>query len=452
MNEAIALHGIAAAPAHNGGQAITQGQERINAGTLVPQLHALRHGDHFCSFYEDRSEQMAIVAPFFKECLERGEACLYVVDDRTVEEVMAALERVGVDAEAARSRGALTFLSKQQWRNPGDFDVEVMAADARELIRSALAPGFTGLWTAVDMTWALAPDISPEDLAVWESHWNRILRDIPVVLLCQCNRSRLSPETLHHELRTHPMAILGGHVYPNFFYEPPDVYLGRTDHRTRVDWMVGQLRLASVAEAERKRRMRTEIMLREIHHRVKNSLQIAASLLSLQAIEMPDAECATALLDSEARLRTIALIHSALYAVEGETQVDLRDVLPRIAESHRADHGGVSVEVVADEVLLDVDTAVPCALVVNELVSNAFKHAFPGDAQGQVLLQLTQGDDGQVAVMVQDDGRGMPPYVDWRAPRSLGLRLVHALSHQIGGTVRMDTDQGATFTVAFPCA
>ncbi len=104
--------------------------ERVRSGPLIPQLTALQHGDHFCSFYDSPREQLNIIAPFFKEALRRGEACLYVVDDRTVEEVTGALATLGVDARVEQERGALVFVSKSEWRNTGDFDLQRMREKA----------------------------------------------------------------------------------------------------------------------------------------------------------------------------------------------------------------------------------------------------------------------------------------------------------------------------------
>jgi PAS domain S-box-containing protein len=240
---------------------------RIIAGPLAPQLAALQPGDHLCSFYRTPAEQLTVAIPFLQEALRRGVACLYVADDRSLDDITGAMEAAGIDTRGQRERGALAFVGKWQWRNPGKFDVKAMAQRVQDLIVRVLAPGFSALWVAVDMTWTLEPDIGAEELARWESDWNDLLRDLPIVLLCQYNRWRLTPETLHHELRTHPMAILGDHVYPNFFYQPPDIFLDNASHAHRVDWMFDQLRFA--AEAEQSLR-ESEERFRLLTRRVKD--------------------------------------------------------------------------------------------------------------------------------------------------------------------------------------
>jgi PAS domain S-box-containing protein len=222
--------------------------DRVKAGALVPQLGAIQHGDHLCSFYHSPSEQLGVVVPFLKEGLTRGEACLYVAVDRTVNEVTGALEAVAIDVKRELHRGALSFVDKWQWRNPGNFDINAMAKGVQELVRHALSPGFPGLWISVDMTWALDPDISPEELARWESGLNDLIREAPVVLLCQYNCGQVAPETLLYELQTHPMVILGDHVHPNFFYESPDVFLGKITPVGKVNWMINQLHMAAAKE------------------------------------------------------------------------------------------------------------------------------------------------------------------------------------------------------------
>ena len=113
---------------------------------LERQLTSLRHGDHACSFYNGAAEQEALVISFVQEGLARGEHCVYVVDDRTVEEITTGLGRAGVDVSREQARGALQFINRAQWRNPGDFDVATMGEGVKKLVNQALAPGWPGLW------------------------------------------------------------------------------------------------------------------------------------------------------------------------------------------------------------------------------------------------------------------------------------------------------------------
>jgi len=225
---------------------------------LEKQLAKLRHGDHACSFYQDRTEQEALVSFFVHEGLARGEHCVYVVDDRTIEEVATALRRAGVDISREQRRGALQFINRAQWRNPGDFDVVAMGEGVKRLVKQALAPGWPGLWIAVEMTWALSPDVNPERLAEWEAFWNTLITDMPAVLLCQYNRRRIPPAAVYLELKTHPLIVTPHEVYRNFYYEPPDLFLNQEAYGERVEWMLEQFQRARALEEERSRRLQEQ--------------------------------------------------------------------------------------------------------------------------------------------------------------------------------------------------
>ena len=226
-------------------------RERVMASRLEQQLSTLRQGDHACSFYQTAAEQMAVVVPFVKEGLARGEGCVYIADDRTVEEVTEALLTAGADVGREQKCGALLFSCKWDWRNSGEFDIDMMAAGVKTLVDQALAPGLPGLWVAVEMTWTLEPDIDPRTLAQWESHWNELIAGMPVVLLCQYNRQRITPAAIRWELRTHPLVICNDQVYPNLYYEPPDLFLDPEAYEQRVEWMLAQLQRVRLAEEER---------------------------------------------------------------------------------------------------------------------------------------------------------------------------------------------------------
>jgi PAS domain S-box-containing protein len=221
---------------------------------LKNQLASLRHGDHACSFYASAAEQEAQVISFMKEGLACGERCVYVVDDRTADEIVTGLTRAGVDVSHEQARGALYFINKAQWRTPGDFDIAVMAEGVKRLVNQALAPGWPGLWVAVEMTWALSPDIDPERLAEWEAFWNHLITEMPVVLLCQYNRLRIPPAAIYLELKTHPLVVTPHEVYRNFYYEPPDLFLNQGAYGERVAWMLEQFQQTRAIEEERVRR------------------------------------------------------------------------------------------------------------------------------------------------------------------------------------------------------
>ncbi len=195
-----------------------------------------------------------------------------------------------------------------------------------------------------------------------------------------------------------------------------------------------------------------EILLKEIHHRVKNNLQVISSLLSLQAHKVTDSQTVAALLDSQHRVHSMALIHERLYQSGNLAQINLgeyvRGLAGFLARAYQ-DGGTVQLEVRADEIMLDLDRAVSCGLILNELITNAYKYAFPNQRTGHLEVVLRHVVDGGILLRVRDDGIGFPPDLDYRNTSSLGLQLVSSLTGQIDGTLEMEVRQGTCFSIRF---
>ncbi len=193
-----------------------------------------------------------------------------------------------------------------------------------------------------------------------------------------------------------------------------------------------------------------EVLLREVHHRVKNNLQVISSLLALQQRRLEGTEAAQALGEAHARVRSISLVHDQLYRAADLGDVDFHAYLETLV-ARLAQTAGPGVEVSVDvaPVQLGVDRAIPCGLIVNELVTNALKHAFAGRAAGRVRVELRDSGPDELTLSVSDDGVGLPAGFDPAAQPTLGLVLVRTLAQQIGGQLVASTDRGARFAVRF---
>ena len=194
-----------------------------------------------------------------------------------------------------------------------------------------------------------------------------------------------------------------------------------------------------------------EVLLQEVHHRVKNNLQIISSLLNLQTESLPDI-AQRALEDSQRRIRSMALVHEQLYGGTDPGELDFADYVRSLtSDLMNAYRGGlerVRLRLELEPVLLGVSQAISCGLILNELVTNALKYAFPGSRTGEVLVEL-YGQGGKVELRVADDGVGFPPGFDWTQSHSLGLRIVALLTHQLSGILRNDPAAGTGFTLTF---
>jgi PAS domain S-box-containing protein len=192
-----------------------------------------------------------------------------------------------------------------------------------------------------------------------------------------------------------------------------------------------------------------DLLLREIHHRVKNNLQIIASLLKLQSRHIGDPRVLESLNESQSRIRTMALVHERIYRSSNLAEINLRDYLTyltrQIFQFYNIQHNQVESSVVVDEILTDIDTVTPLGLIVNELVSNSLKHAFPDGRKGKISLTCTSEGQDIVSVVYQDNGIGLPVGLDWKQTESLGLRLVNSLIDQLNGTIESRPGEGTTF-------
>ncbi len=196
---------------------------------------------------------------------------------------------------------------------------------------------------------------------------------------------------------------------------------------------------------------RKDTLLREVHHRVKNNLQVISSLLGLHASGSEDEVVRAKLRETQDRVNTIAIIHETLYQSEDLAQVNLPLYIDRLVgylRSVYAEHGG-QIEVAVEVRLgrLDMEIAVPCGLILSELVSNCFKHAFPDGRQGRILIQVSEDRPGEIQLVVADTGVGIAQeYVRGRS-RSLGLRLVRRLVRQLGGSIEVRVGEGTSFLI-----
>lgn len=201
--------------------------------------------------------------------------------------------------------------------------------------------------------------------------------------------------------------------------------------------------------------LKKEVVLRrEIHHRVKNNLQVICSLLYLQSANTTDPKTLEALREAQSRAHSIALIHEKLYASSDMAKIESAAYMGQLAadlfHAYEVSHGRIVLEVNSKGVCFGLDEAIPCGLIVNELVSNALKHGFPGGRGGAITVELRPTGSGLLELSVRDDGVGLPEGFHVDTVTTFGLKLVRDLTRQLGGTIRFQNDRGTVVTVTFP--
>jgi PAS domain S-box-containing protein len=197
-----------------------------------------------------------------------------------------------------------------------------------------------------------------------------------------------------------------------------------------------------------------EVLLKEIHHRVKNNLQIISSLLSLQSQKLEDSKVLSVFQESQNRIESMALIHEKLYQSDDMARINaseyIYDLVANLFYTYEVNANAIALKLNVEEIWLGLDTAIPCGLIMNELVLNALKHAFPDGRTGEVTIQFGVKDTQHLILSVRDTGIGLPKDLDCRNTDSLGLQLVNALTHQIEGIIEITEDDGVKFEITFP--
>jgi len=193
------------------------------------------------------------------------------------------------------------------------------------------------------------------------------------------------------------------------------------------------------------------VLFQEVHHRVKNNLQIIASLLSMQSRTIEDPGTAGKLKDTEQRVRSMAMIHEQLYTRKEIASVDLADYVqklaPQLLSSYERDNS-ISLRLDLDSTTLPLERAIPCGLILNELITNALKHAYP-DGKGEILVRLV-ADSNDILLTVADKGCGLPAGFDWKNSKSLGIAIVRALAKQLGGKTELGPATGTEVSLRIP--
>lgn len=196
-----------------------------------------------------------------------------------------------------------------------------------------------------------------------------------------------------------------------------------------------------------------ETLLKEIHHRVKNNLQIISSLLNLQSRHIKDEQTLDIFNESRNRIKSIALIHEKLYQSKDLTNINFkgyaRYLLNDLCRSYGVNTDRIRLKIDVEDLRLGVETAIPCGLIINELVSNSLKHAFPEGKDGEIQIALHSTDEHEIELTVSDNGMGLAEDLDLENSPSLGLKLVNILTDQLGGKLAIDSSEGARFQIKF---
>jgi len=196
-----------------------------------------------------------------------------------------------------------------------------------------------------------------------------------------------------------------------------------------------------------------EVLLKEIHHRVKNNLQIISSLLNLQSEYIQDKQYLELFKISQNRIKSMALIHEKLYQSKDLARIEfaeyIQDLVNSLFGSYKVNSDTITLKIDVEQVFLGLDAAIPCGLILNELVLNSLKHAFPTGNSGEINIQFYLNNENKFNLIISDNGIGFPQDFDFINAESLGLQLVNALTNQLEGTIELNGRVGVEFKITF---
>ncbi len=197
-----------------------------------------------------------------------------------------------------------------------------------------------------------------------------------------------------------------------------------------------------------------DLLLKEVHHRVKNNLQVISSMLNLQSRKITDQQNLEPFRESQNRIRSMAFIHERLYQSEDLSKVNFKRYLETLAtyllQSYEVNQDSIRLYSEVENVELDISMSITCGLLINELVSNSLKYAFTESQKGEIRIGLKRVGENQYKLVVSDDGIGLPEELDFRNTDSLGLQLVNTLTNQLQGGIEVEKNNGTTFKITFP--
>lgn len=194
------------------------------------------------------------------------------------------------------------------------------------------------------------------------------------------------------------------------------------------------------------------VLLKEIHHRVKNNLQIISSLLNLQSRYIEDEKAYEVFKESQNRVKSMAMVHEKLYQTGNFAELSVAEYLEGLIENIYSSYGvnidRIKMEINAENIFLDINTAIPCFLLINEVITNCIKHAFPDGRSGTIIIDFKKLNDKHI-IRIQDDGIGLPDDFNINQTNTLGMQLITSLTSQLDGELEVTSNNGAEFKVTF---
>lgn len=409
----------------------------------------LAWGTHFCQFYATREDLSDTLVPFFKAGLDNNEKCLWVTSDPFGEDdARSALRSAVPQLDRMIALGQIEIVDYRTWYLKAMQPEDVLKAWLQRE-QAALASGFSGLRLTGNTFWLQSHEW--DQFTKYEAMVNQGFRHHRIVALCTYCLGRCNSSEVLDVVRNHQFAVArrGGDWE---VIESASLKIAKEELRKLNENL--ELRVLEQTAALRQALVDKNVLFREVHHRVKNNLQLTCSLLMLKARQFKGEEIRRAFAETVGRIKAMSLVHEALYRREDSTFIDMGDYLRGLCQGLLDSYGAavrVELEVPTGANYLDLNAAVPVGLITTEVVSNALKHAFPGNRTGRITVDCAKAN-GVFHLSIRDDGVGIGEAAVAAAPTGAGLSLVKSLASQLGASMALCSEEGTAFTLSFKAA
>jgi len=422
----------------------------------IPAVGQLRWGAHFCQFYETAEDLVDTLVPFFKAGLEGNEQCLWVAAPPLgVHGATDALRTAVPDLDARIRRGQIEFVDAGDWylraKKEGADDLIAKWIKCKE---QALARGYEGLRVTGNTYFLEADDW--DSFAEYEAKVNACFCDHRVIALCSYCTQRCNAGGVLDVVESHEFALARRRgtwtLLESSALKQAKEELRRVNEELEERVEERTVALSSALAETRQAVADKDVLLQEVHHRVKNNLQIVNSLLTLKALRSSDPNLRDAFEDTLRRVTAMSLVHEALYQHDDTTSIDFAEYLRTLGSALTESFGAtdrVVIEVGPANGHLDLNTAVPVGLVAAEGIANALKHGLSGEREGRIWVSFRPPVDGREGeLVVRDNGLGLSNEAG-EEMRGAGLVLVKAIARQVGGHVSLEERNGTEFRLSF---
>lgn len=426
------------------------GQDLTDSG--IACIGPLPWGTHFCHFYDNRQDLADTLVPYFKVGLEAGEGCLWVAAPPLGAEAATSMLRTAVpDLDRRMKASQIEIIDHHQWYTPwGHFDADAVLAGWIAKKEAALERGFTGLRVTGNTFWIEDP-AGFASFTDYEARLNEGFKAHQMVCVCSYCLSRTAAKDVLSVVRNHEFAVScqegNWDVVENAALKIAKGELNRLNEKLehRVAERTRHLERA-IADKE--------VLLREIHHRVKNNLQIINSLLILKKGRLSEIGAPSVIEDILMRINAISLVHESLYLKSDTHDIDFSAYLSELANGLVCSYGmesAIQINVTSAGGTLGLNDAIPLGLIATEIITNSLKHAFPNGRSGNIDIAFSNLSQSENALLIHDTGIGM--LTDRPLGKiGAGMTLTKGLVAQVGGTASFGRDGGTTFTLRFPAA